>query len=287
MSKCHKVRLPLLARIARSIRHSLLLSGLRPLWSFLRPIYLRVLTLFGGNDGVPINVGGVGKVRIPASALQGDIPHGEIPALVELLRILRPDDVFYDVGASVGLYTFFALNRLGASGEVHAFEPEENSCRILASRLATIRARCSVRINRCFVADQTSQGASIDGLSRDNSTSLDVGSSHHLYLFDPADAARAWHISIDAYIAKNHRPPTLLKCDVEGAELLVLRGAEFTLSQHRPMLLISSHPRLLHYFGHSPAEVETFLINCGYTPRLLNDDGELHLFCTPVGTAKN
>jgi FkbM family methyltransferase len=241
-----------------------------------------MLAAFGGNAGVPITLSGIGKVRMPASALREDIPSGEIPALVEVLRVLRPDDAFYDVGASVGLYTFFALNRLGASGEVHAFEPEENSCRVFTSRLATIRVPCNVFVNRCFVGDQTSPGTSLASISCDKSTSLDVGPTRHLYLFDPADAERAKHISVDAYVAKNRRPPTLLKCDVEGAELLVLRGAEFTLRQHRPVLLLSSHPHLLHRFGHSPAEVETFLINYGYVPQLLNDDGELHLFCTPI-----
>src|SRR5271167_4927372 len=98
MSKSHKVSLPLPARIARGIRHSQLLSGLRPLWDFFRPIYPRVLALFGGRYGVPITIGGIGKVRMPASALQEDIPPGEIPALAELLRVLCPDDAFYDVG---------------------------------------------------------------------------------------------------------------------------------------------------------------------------------------------
>ena len=68
-----------------------------------------------------------------------------------------------------------------------------------------------------------------------------------------------------------------VKVDVEGHELAVFRGAERTLSAHRPTLLFECESR--HLAGRSPHEVFAFLKSLGYrgaffSPRGLRPIGE-------------
>jgi hypothetical protein len=60
----------------------------------------------------------------------------------------------------------------------------------------------------------------------------------------------------------------VLKIDVEGAELQVLRGAEQTLARHRPVLMIELDSQLLSTMGTSSADVRNLLASYGY-----NEDG--------------
>lgn len=58
--------------------------------------------------------------------------------------------------------------------------------------------------------------------------------------------------------------PSVVKIDVEGAEMDVLRGAESLLRTHHPVLLLELHLDLLEKRGVRPAEVADFLRGCGY-----------------------
>jgi hypothetical protein len=87
--------------------------------------------------------------------------------------------------------------------------------------------------------------------------------------------------SLDDLFASPWTPqgPVLLKCDVEGAELLVLQGAERLLSEYSPTLLLSVHPPALPSYGHSVADVRQFLESHGYSVKLIATDHEEHWWC--------
>jgi FkbM family methyltransferase len=53
--------------------------------------------------------------------------------------------------------------------------------------------------------------------------------------------------------------PALIKIDVEGAELLVLRGALETLRSHRPVVIFEHGAGAAEYYGHAPAEIHDLL----------------------------
>jgi len=56
----------------------------------------------------------------------------------------------------------------------------------------------------------------------------------------------------------------LVKIDVEGAEMSVLRGMAGTLTRFRPRLIIEIHPKNLESFGTKPADVIGFVEGLGY-----------------------
>ena len=80
--------------------------------------------------------------------------------------------------------------------------------------------------------------------------------------------------------------PILLKCDVEGAEVLVLLGAEQFLQRTMPSLLISVHPLALPEYGHSVADVRNFLEKLNYSVSVIAVDHEEHWWCEPAAVGQ-
>jgi hypothetical protein len=73
----------------------------------------------------------------------------------------------------------------------------------------------------------------------------------------------ASQITLDAYSADLDEVD-FVKCDVEGAELLVLQGARQTLLRWTPKLLLELNPGCSRSFGYGPEDTLAFLRSCGY-----------------------
>jgi hypothetical protein len=73
--------------------------------------------------------------------------------------------------------------------------------------------------------------------------------------------------------------PILIKCDVEGAELLVLKSAERLLAERHPALLLSVHPPTLPNYGATKEDVRSFLSGHGYDISIVAVDHEEHWWC--------
>lgn len=78
-------------------------------------------------------------------------------------------------------------------------------------------------------------------------------------------------------------PPTAITIDVEGAELQVLRGAEHTLRELRPLVWVSVHPEFMaDMYGDTPDDLHGFFDKLGYERTFLTTDHEQHWFMWPV-----
>ena len=66
-----------------------------------------------------------------------------------------------------------------------------------------------------------------------------------------------------------------LKADIEGAELLLLKGGRQTLQRFKPTLLLEIQSCSARLFGHEPAAMFDFLENLGYRAWYLTQDGTL------------
>jgi FkbM family methyltransferase len=150
-----------------------------------------------------------------------------------LTRVLRPGSVFWDVGAHVGFFSCLAGRIVGESGLVLSFEPEaENRRRLLEA----------VRMNRLsnVMVRETAVGASTS-----RATLHATGTSTMWSLLDGSgDDGRSVEVpcqTLDDELRSGTRPPTLLKVDVEGAEVDVLEGAAALFAMHRPLAVVEFH----------------------------------------------
>ncbi len=90
-------------------------------------------------------------------------------------------------------------------------------------------------------------------------------------------------ITIDDFITKTNIHPTALTIDVEGAELLVLRGAEKTLSGYNVKVWVSEHDDLAEQNYHvTPDGVKDFMEFLGYKREVLSTDHERHVYYSRV-----
>lgn len=159
-------------------------------------------------------------VRKGETGLTGNVYTGlhEFPDMAYLLHVLRPEDLFVDVGANVGSYTILACSAVGAKG--YAFEPIPSTHSRLVENLRLNCLEQTVRHPNVGIGDQsgellfTTDGDTInhalaEGELCANTVSVEVA-------------------TLDAVLMDDS--PSLIKIDVEGFEKPVLLGAQSVLS---------------------------------------------------------
>ena len=91
-------------------------------------------------------------------------------------------------------------------------------------------------------------------------------------------------ITIDDYCRSTGIQPTIMKMDIEGAEVLAIPGATETLRTCRPIVFLSLHPDRVDPFGGKAEDVVKHIESLGYTSRRVAVDHEEHwVFWIPDG----
>jgi FkbM family methyltransferase len=152
----------------------------------------------------------------------------ERPMLRDLLTSLRPDDVFYDVGAHVGLYSCFAASVVGGD-QVVAFEPDPTNVETLCRNLSHNTSGANV-VDCALASDAgTILLDGMDGPFRSRGSIVSDGGPNAIVVEQRAG---------DELVAREEiPPPTVLKIDVEGAEALVLDGLSRSIADERCRLV--------------------------------------------------
>lgn len=198
----------------------------------------------------------------------------------------HPGGLVLDVGSSIGIFSAAALFADSAT-QVVAFDSD------LASLAATVRM-CRhakgdrLRVVQGLLCDEAS--VSLACAEAAASTSEELAASHpagfensnrYICLGDP-DAPSIRRLRLDDLFPQSVGCALLIKCDVEGAELLVLQGGRRLIERERPHLLLSVHPPALPTYGHSCEKVRLFLSELGYVSGVLAIDHEEHWWCEPA-----
>jgi len=101
---------------------------------------------------------------------------------------------------------------------------------------------------------------------------------------DTDDQKIVQSMRLDTFVEDMGCVPDHLSIDIEGAELLMLKGAEKTLKKYHPLVWVSVHDDLLERdYGVTKEDVYLFLDECGYELELLAVDHERHIFAKPKG----
>lgn len=243
------------------------------------------------------------RFRIATEAEQwwfeSDDLRGERLVLADILTRVRADDVFFDIGANIGLYTCFMGQAM--STEIVAFEPHSTNADQLAANaelnsvdvqielvaLGEVEGsgRLVLRADEAGVGEHTlrlpdrtvattgdDSAGSIPCRSETVMTDGAVESLPESNVSDSTKTRTVPVVSGDSVSDRNDVPsPTVLKIDVEGAEIDVLRGLDRTLSRTTCRLLYCEiHPKALAERGERPADVERFLEERGFVCKLLN-----------------
>lgn len=171
-----------------------------------------------------------------------------------LREVLRPGDTSYDVGANLGYFTSVMAQVVGSQGHVFAFEPVPETF----SRLALCR---ELNGYSQLTPVQIAIGAANGEIELRFDPRLPGEASVH----DQPNRVEPLRVSVrvrqlDALVqSREVSPPSLIKIDVEGEELAVLKGARRTLEEHRPALIFEFNVAMSKQAGWDGGELSAFL----------------------------
>lgn len=146
---------------------------------------------------------------------------------------LKPESVFYDVGANAGLYSLLAA-RIANSGKAYAFEPVPRNIWYLRRHLELNRIH-NVEMLELAISDQA------------GTAFFEEGENRFMGHLAPEGKLRVRTATLDSLVfEKRLCPPNIIKMDIEGAELLALRGSSQTFQRYRPALFLATHGCEVH-----------------------------------------
>jgi FkbM family methyltransferase len=164
--------------------------------------------------------------------------------LTEVNRHKYP--IFYDVGANIGLISLYIASNKPES-TIYAFEPGPHQSQLF---------------NITILANELTNKIHLQTIALSNETRILEFHTHRNKVHVGADGLRPTNrgggetekiivqgMTLDAWAQKNKAPnPHVIKIDVEGAELLVLKGMGEILEKHRPIIFMEiSIPNLKAY----------------------------------------
>jgi len=165
-------------------------------------------------------------------------------------KVLRPGQVFVDVGAHIGYYSTLAAMLVGPEGKVFAFEPCPVNYALLERNIEPYSG--TVRTYPLAVSDAA--GYATLYLSDENS------GDHRLAYMPERDSLFIRTIALDDFDPLRGEEVGFLKIDVQGHEYEVLKGALRILTDSEDIMgLVEFSPELLRLAGVEPRDVLSLL----------------------------
>ena len=197
----------------------------------------------------------------------------------------HPSALLLDIGCAIGIFSVASLF-VSDQVEVVAFDSDLASLKA-TQRMCMYTSGDRLQLVHGFVSNEHLSGLGLNAAYAKTQQALSTssvtgapGTNTYVCIDSNTDNTIPTN-SLDGLLFAEELPrrPILLKCDVEGAELLVLQGAQKLLKHLSPPLLLSVHPPLLPIYGHSVSDVREYLEAAGYSITVLAIDHEEHWWC--------
>ena len=195
----------------------------------------------------------------------------ELAELACACRQVRPGDAAIDGGAHLGIYSLLLARAVGPAGHVYAFEPHPETRRLLTTTVAANGFQGRITVQEAAVGARTEPATLLSGRR--------CAAHAHAHLapagVHPGRGDRVFPIRLVALDdLRLDRRIALIKLDVEGAELLAIRGALHLIRRDRPAILCElGDEESRRVSGSSSDQVIETLRQVGYAPRAILPDG--------------
>ncbi len=217
--------------------------------------------------------------------LYGEYSEGEIEVFRELIH---PGDIVLEVGANIGAHTIWFAQACAPSGVVLAFEPQRIVYQTLCANVALNSIR-NVVCHQVAVSDEEGELTIpvLDPMQPENFGGLELERP------DDGDGEPVAVMTLDELPLQACR---LIKVDVEGMELKVLKGGRELIDRLKPVLYVENDR------DDRALELARYIDSIGYdmywhVPMLFNPDNYFknpdnvfervaskNMFCAPKGT---
>ena len=189
----------------------------------------------------------------------------ELETLKCLQKWIQPDMIVFEIGANIGSHSFEIAKLLQAgAGKVYCFEPTDYAFQKLLHNHGLNDFRNMV-FEKIALSDQEGCStiiptSSLDTMAFTASWDIKNGGSKN------ATEQQILFKTLDSYVQEhNITRLDMLKIDVDGYELKIIKGGTQTISQYTPMIIIELSECMLHYIGDTLEELLATLDHFGYT----------------------
>lgn len=186
-------------------------------------------------------------------------------------NILQPNDKVIDIGANVGLFTLLSASNVGENGYIIAIEPMPKN---------VIKLQDNIKINNLHNIKVMQIGLS-DQIGDFYFTYEDVGS--HMTELKSTNSEKIKCLKLDTILENETLEFVVTKIDVEGMELLVLKGAEESMKKNILPIIIFEVNGLNLRFGLPDKDITDFMKkndyifgNYNHDTKTLCFDNQLH-----------
>ncbi|MGZ5191638.1 MAG: FkbM family methyltransferase, partial [Flavisolibacter sp.] len=189
-------------------------------------------------------------------------------------NFVKSDSIVIDIGANIGYYSLVA-SAIAVKGSVYAFEAASQTFQLLVQNINSNRVSNVFPVRMAIYNESSEMELFISGEFNIGMTGLrKVGNKD-------VTIEKVQTISLDEWITTTRVKVDLIKIDIEGAELLALKGMEGILRNSRPVLFVEISS-LLGLYGSSSAELYDFMRKLNY--KYYQATNENTLQNVPAGT---
>jgi FkbM family methyltransferase len=190
-----------------------------------------------------------------------------------LWKVLRPGMTFIDIGANQGIYSLVAGKKLRTCGSVVAFEPSLREHQRLELHFRwNGMSSPSARAERLALSATASARTFFQVASGDTSRNGFRAPATS----DPVNEITVESTTLDEYVSAGELTNLdVIKVDVEGGELDVLRGARRAISRFRPIFICEVLDAATGPWGYPAREIVSALAAQDYSWFDVNDEGSL------------
>ncbi len=179
----------------------------------------------------------------------------EVEPREDLFKKVKPGMLVFDIGANMGETSLNIAKQVGVTGRVFSFEPSPINFKKCLTNIS-LNENLKNRINLFNVALGEKEGVAF----------LQTRDEHNLGM----NAIGVTGIQIqmntldNIFFEEKIQHCDLIKMDVEGFELKVLKGAEQILKKFKPILFLELNQQLLQQQGNSVSSLISLLKNHNY-----------------------
>jgi len=194
------------------------------------------------------------------------------PELDLIPLAVKKGETALDLGANFGLYSYHISRALGSGGRVYAFEPVPFTfetlrvvSRILNFRGVTLLEKgCSDKAGKIsFEVPVQESGAYAAGQAYIGGRRDDRSGKETQVRWASTKEVVGEVVALDDFLPAID-DLSLIKCDVEGAELFAFRGARKLISKHLPTVICEINPWFLEGFDVRLEDLVAFFVELGY-----------------------
>ena len=219
-----------------------------------------------GRDRMTVGVGVGLKFDPGPSNVAYASGASELPFQDALAASTKAGDVFYDIGANVGFFSVIGARLVGPAGLVYAFEPVPSNAEFVRSN-AKSNGFKNVVVHEKAVSSTSGQG--------ELTLAAYSGGAALSNVPKPPDATSVLPVALiaidDLVVGQGAPPPSVVKIDVEGAELDVLQGMRQVLVSNRPIVLFEIDDHDQDQFDRKYDACATYLTSFNYQVTRLPD----------------